>query len=170
MLLHEQAGDKQESFYFLWSHPMSAHISGILLVSRNPKQLADFYREIIGVPLASEQHGDSDAHFGCEIGDLHFAIHGHHEEGEGDKMGVGAVKLAFEIFNMDEFMKKLEAAKIKVLFQPRDQGFMKITAVNDPDGNVIELTEMSAGWYKHLEDRRSKGLDAISQWKIRTSK
>jgi hypothetical protein len=85
-------------------------------------------------------------------------------------MGVGGIKLAFEIFDMNELMKKLETAKIPVLFEPRDQGFMKITAVNDPDGNVVELTEMSAGWYKHLEDRQAKGLDAISQWKTKKSK
>lgn len=149
---------------------MSVHISGILLISKDPKRLADFYREIIGVPLKSEQHGDSDAHYGCEIGDLHFAIHGHHEEGEGNNIGTGAVKLAFEVFDMSEFIKKLETAKIRMLFQPRDKGFMKITAISDPDGNIVELTEMSVGWYKHLEDRQSKGLDAISQWKGRKSK
>lgn len=149
---------------------MSTHISGILLISKNPKRLADFYRDIIDVPLKAEQHGDSNAHFGCEIGDLHFAIHGHHEEGEGNDMGTGAVKLAFEVFDMENFMKKLESLSIKPLFPARDQGFMKITAVRDPDGNVVELTEMSEGWYKHLEDRRAKGLDSIQQWKSKRSK
>lgn len=144
---------------------MPSHISGILLVSKDPKRLAEFYRDVIDVPLKDEQHGDSDTHYGCEIGDLHFAIHGHHEEGEGHDMGTGAVKLAFEVFDMNAFLKKLDSRGIKPLYPPRDQGFMKITAIRDPDGNVVELTEMAERWYKYLEDRKSKGLDAIGQWK-----
>lgn len=149
---------------------MSTHITGILLISKDPKRLADFYRDVINVPLKTEQHSDSDAHFGCEIGDLHFAIHGHHEEGEGNEMGTGAVKLAFEVFDMNRFMSKLEVAGVKPLYPPRDQGFMKITAVHDPDGNVVELTEMSEGWYKHLQDRRARGLDSIQQCKSEKAK
>ena len=50
-------------------------VSAILLVSRHPERLAAFYRDIVGLPLEDEQHGETAAHYGCELGDLHFAIH-----------------------------------------------------------------------------------------------
>lgn len=45
---------------------------------------------------------------------------------------------------------------------------LRFTAI-DPDGNIVELTEMSERWYKYLEERRSKGLDALGQWKSKTA-
>jgi hypothetical protein len=30
---------------------------------------------VLGLPLAEEQHGDTEPHWGCELGDVHFAIH-----------------------------------------------------------------------------------------------
>lgn len=50
-------------------------LSAVLIVSENPARLAEFYREVVGVPLKDEAHGTSRAHYGCNLGDLHFAIH-----------------------------------------------------------------------------------------------
>ena len=37
-------------------------ISGILLVSRQPGRLVEFYRDVLGLPLSEEQHGDTEPH------------------------------------------------------------------------------------------------------------
>ena len=37
----------------------SRFISGVLLVSRQPERLMEFYRDVLGPPLAEEQHGDT---------------------------------------------------------------------------------------------------------------
>jgi catechol 2,3-dioxygenase-like lactoylglutathione lyase family enzyme len=50
-------------------------LSAVLLVSKEPKSLADFYRDVVGLPLEDEEHGETEKHYGCELGDLHFAIH-----------------------------------------------------------------------------------------------
>ena len=56
--------------------PEDVHfISGLILVSRQPERLVGFYRDVLGLPLHDERHGDSQPHWACELGDVHFAIH-----------------------------------------------------------------------------------------------
>jgi hypothetical protein len=45
-------------------------LSAVLLVSKDPQRLADFYRDVIGVPLQEERHGDSLPHWGCTLGEF----------------------------------------------------------------------------------------------------
>jgi len=144
-------------------------LSAVLLISKNHTELAKFYRDIIGIPLEEEQHGDTEAHYGCELGDLHFAIHPVENFGE-SKTGVGSVKLAFEVFDMAQHVKKLESHGVKLLYPPKEMGPMLITAIKDPDGNLIEFTQLADWWFEHLEDRRRNGHDMIKRWKERNQK
>ena len=139
-------------------------LSAILLVSRHPERLAAFYRDIVGLPLEDEKHGDTAPHYGCELGDLHFAIHPV-ENFEGGGYGTGSIKLAFTVFDMEAFVARVEKAGVKLAYKPKDTGFAKMTALSDPDGNYIEFTQLSDRWFKHLESRRQKGVDVISRWK-----
>lgn len=139
-------------------------LSAVLLVSKHPERLAAFYRDVVGLPLEEEKHGDSAAHFGCELGDLHFAIHPV-ENFEGGGYGTGSIKLAFTVFDMAAFVTRLQAAGVKLAYPPKDTGFSLMTALSDPDGNYIEFTQLSDRWYNHLEGRRRKGIDVIERWK-----
>ena len=49
-------------------------LSAVLLTSRDAARLAEFYRDVLGLPLAEERHGNVPQHWGCELGDVHFAI------------------------------------------------------------------------------------------------
>jgi predicted enzyme related to lactoylglutathione lyase len=144
-------------------------LSAVLLVSKNPKNLAAFYRDTIGLPLEDEEHGETHPHYGCELGDLHFAIHPT-TNFEGAGSGVGSVKLAFTVFDMDGFVKKVEAKGIKLEYPPKDTGFSLMTALRDPDGNYVEFTQLSDRWFKHLENRRQNGFDVVARWKSDPSK
>jgi predicted enzyme related to lactoylglutathione lyase len=139
-------------------------LSAILIVSKNPDRLANFYRDIVGLPLEDEQHGETHKHYGCELGDLHFAIHPT-ENFEGAATDVGAIKLAFTVFDMNAFVAKVERAGVKLAYPPKDTGFSLMTALNDPDGNYVEFTQLTDRWFKHLENRRTKGIDVIARWK-----
>lgn len=138
-------------------------LSAVLLVSKDPKRLADFYRDVVGLPLEDEEHGETEKHYGCELGDLHFAIHPL-ANFEGAGSGVGSVKLAFTVFDMAGFVKKIESKGIKLAYPPKDTGFALMTALSDPDGNYIEFTQLSDRWFKHLESRKQKGIDVVSRW------
>jgi predicted enzyme related to lactoylglutathione lyase len=141
-------------------------LSAVLLISKDPERLATFYREVVGLPLEDEQHGETEKHFGCELGDLHFAIHPV-SNFKGTSFGTGSVKLAFTVFNMNAFVERVRAKGVKFEYQPKDTGFAMMTALVDPDGNYIEFTQLSDHWFKHLEGRRKKGIDVISRWQAR---
>jgi hypothetical protein len=96
-------------------------LSAVLLVSKNPEKLATFYREAVGLPLEAEAHGETEPHYGCELGDLHFAIHPL-SNFEGAGSGVGSVKLAFTVFDMAAFVKKMESRGVPRENTPKDTG------------------------------------------------
>jgi catechol 2,3-dioxygenase-like lactoylglutathione lyase family enzyme len=123
-----------------------------------------FYRDILGIPLKDEEHGDTHSHYGCEVGDIHFAIH---PAGDDDKLCTGSVKIAFEVFDMEEHLKSLKKHDIQLLYPIQDMGFMKLAAISDPDGNTVEFTELSADWFQYLKDRRNEGHDMVSAWERR---
>lgn len=143
-------------------------LSAVLIVSKNPSQLAKFYKEVVGIPLEKEQHGETEDHYGCELGDLHFAIHPT-ENFEGSQFGVGSIKLAFTVFDIDALTKRLQSAQITLAYPIKDVGFAKMTAIHDPDGNYIEFTELSERWFKHLEKRKQQGFDVVKRWQLLNS-
>ena len=115
--------------------------SGILLVSENPKRLAEFYRDVLEIPLEDEHHEGTLPHWGCTLGESHFAIHPIEDFPDGTS-GVGAVKLAFTVFDVRALTSRLESKGVRLLYPPRDEGFFVSTALLDPDGNFVELTEL----------------------------
>jgi len=139
-------------------------LSAVLVVSENPERLAAFYRNVVGVPLKDEAHDTSLPHYGCNLGDTHFAIHPV-ETFPDKRHGVGAVKVAFSVFDINALVGRLESKGVKLLYPPHDTGFFISTAINDPDGNYIEFTQMCDDWFKSLEARRQSGEDVVSRWK-----
>ena len=139
-------------------------LSAVLVVSEDPKRLADFYRDVVGVPLEDERHGNALPHWGCTLGDIHFAIHPVATFPD-RRSGVGAVKLAFAVFDVDALARRLEARGITLLYPPRDTGFFRSTAILDPDGNFVEFTELCDAWFEQLESRRTQGLDVVTRWR-----
>ena len=139
-------------------------LSAVLVISKDAEKLAAFYRDVIGLPLEDEQHGDTDKHYGCELGDLHFAIHPA-SNFAGTEPGLGSVKLAFTVFDMTAFVERIQQAGVKLAYPPTDRGFAIMTALTDPDGNYVEFTQLSERWFKHIESRRLKGIDMIARWK-----
>jgi len=141
-------------------------LSAILLVSKNPDQLATFYRDIVGLPLEDEEHGETHKHYGCELGDLHFAIHPV-SNFEGSGTGTGAGNLAFTVFDMNAFVERVQSKGVKLEYPPKDTGFALMTALHDPDRNYIEFTQLSDRWFQHLQKRRQKGIDVVARWEAR---
>jgi catechol 2,3-dioxygenase-like lactoylglutathione lyase family enzyme len=134
--------------------------SAVLLVSKDPDRLAKFYRDVLGIALEDEQHGDLKKHYGCTMGDLHFAIHPV-ENFDDPSAGVGSVKLAFTVFDMKAFVNRLRDHGVQPLYPPKDAGFALMTAVRDPDGNLLEFTQLGDAWFRHLAQRRRDGHDVL---------
>jgi hypothetical protein len=81
------------------------------------------------------------------------------------RAGVGAVKLAFTVFDIQALVVRLEAAGIALLYPPRDTGFFWSTAIHDPDGNVIEFTQLCDEWFGMVAGKRAAGKDVLTAWK-----
>ena len=133
--------------------------SAILIYSENVERLGSFYRDILGIPLEEEKHGPEALHYSCELGELHFAIH---PAVAGKSAGVGAVVLAFEVFNLEAHMQQMREHNVNVISQTEDFGFMKKAVIADPDGNQVEFTEMSENWIDHLRTRRDEGHNMVA--------
>jgi catechol 2,3-dioxygenase-like lactoylglutathione lyase family enzyme len=145
--------------------PKVEFLCAVLLVSRNPERLVAFYRDVLGLPLEVEHHGNTLAHFGCEVGDVHFAIHPV-ENLPGSLPHVGAVRLAFEVFELDAMLERLSAHGVTLLRAPgADAESFRIAVLADPDGNVLELTGLPPSWLEHLEHRREQGHDPLERWR-----
>jgi predicted enzyme related to lactoylglutathione lyase len=140
-------------------------LSAVLLTSPDPARLAAFYRDVLGLPLREEQHDAGPAHWGGELGDVHFAIHP-----AGDTMpeagpGRGPVRLAFWVFDLESFVQRLASDHgVQCLYPLQEFGASSlVTAISDPDGNEIELTQMGRNWVDHLAEHRRQGADVISR-------
>ena len=141
------------------------YISGVIVVSRQPGRLAGFYRNVLGIPLKEERHGDTQPHWGCELGDVHFAIHPAEDYPDDPASGPGPVKLAFLVFDLPRVVTWLDKCGVTLCYPPASLGTQsQITAVRDPDGNLVELTQLGPGWLDHLNARRAEGHDLVARW------
>jgi catechol 2,3-dioxygenase-like lactoylglutathione lyase family enzyme len=47
-------------------------LSAVLITSRQADRLCEFYRDVLGLPLVEERHGNVPPHWGCELGGRAF--------------------------------------------------------------------------------------------------
>ena len=139
-------------------------LSGVLLVSQDPARLAAFYTDVLNVPLEVEEHEDTLPHWGATLGDIHFAIHPIEDFPDG-RSGVGAVKLAFTVFDLAALVNRLQQSGVRLVQEPKDTGFFVSAMLRDPDGNLIELTQLVDEWFESLEERRAEGHDVVQSWR-----
>jgi len=144
-------------------------LSAILIYSRNPERLAEFYRDVLGVPLEEEKHGTGPVHYGCELGDVHFAIHPS-EDGLEETAREQRFRLAFTVFSTAALLERLESRGISPIYPPKKTDFAVFTAVHDPDGNYVEFTELCDSWFEHLSYRKRGGVDVVTRWEGRQVK
>jgi len=69
------------------------------------------------------------------------------------------------VFDIEALTQRLQAKGISLLYPPKDAGFFWTTAIEDPDGNFIEFTQLCDEWFESLEGRRADGFDVIGRWR-----
>lgn len=117
-------------------------VGAILLFSDNPEMLVEFYRDKLGLKFEVEEHGGAIAHWGCMVGNVHFAIH--HSRVNRGKPGV-----AFSLTtpDLESELGKLKDRGVVPLHPPIDMGNgARRSTVHDPDGNVISLVHLADSW------------------------
>ena len=123
---------------------MVEHVAAVIVVSEQAEVVARFYRDTLGVPLEDEQHegGGEALHFACTLGDLHFAVHPTENWPYAEETGRGGIRIAFRIQDADA-----DAARFRGRGQdfegPVDEGWSKMLRLRDPDGNYVELVQLT---------------------------
>ena len=115
-------------------------VGAILLISPEPKALRDFYADTLGLPLVDEIHEGVPLHYGCELGDVHFAIHpARGWPGAATKDAQSPV-IAFNTSDAEVLADRVRKAGIEAS-GPHDHGFAQVVSFRDPDGNLVEALE-----------------------------
>jgi catechol 2,3-dioxygenase-like lactoylglutathione lyase family enzyme len=115
-------------------------VSAILLVSPNAKDLARFYRDALGLPLADEVHEGVPLHYACELGGVHFAIHPAEGWPGVATRNAQSPVIALRTSDVGSVAKRLAAAGLAAV-GPYDHGFAHVLAFRDPDGNHVEILQ-----------------------------
>jgi predicted enzyme related to lactoylglutathione lyase len=150
----------------LWPHEVylgmpGKFLSAFILKCEDPKPLADFYKQALGLPL--EQRG---AEFSCMLGATHFAIH-KGAATENLELGIthfaihkGAatenLELGIYIEDLEEFVSRLESRKIPIVDPIKQYPWARSARIKDPLGNIIYLMELPASSIIHIGQQLAK--------------
>lgn len=107
----------------------------VVLTSDQPDTTAQFYREVLQLPIAEERHRGTDRHWAGPVGNLHFAIHQRTGFWLPPTAGAGDTIVSFTAA-VEPFEARFAAHGIEVLARTRI-GPMSFLAVRDPDGRHV---------------------------------
>lgn len=112
-------------------------VGGIFVVSKDPKALAAWYRDVLGIPIKSWGgalfHYDAEGHPPVMVWNAFPEKEPYLEPSDRDFM------LNFAVDDLDAFLARLEAKGVKILKHEDDGKNGKFAWLLDPDATKIEL-------------------------------
>src|SRR5687767_1004089 len=98
-------------------------VTAILLVSPNAQGLSEFYKTTLALPLEDEMHDGMPLHYGCDLGDVRFAIHPASSEWPGvQTRDAQSPVITFSTSDLNAVVERLSYNGIEVT-GPTDHGF-----------------------------------------------
>lgn len=116
-------------------------ICGVILAAKDAEALSRFYAEAFGLSFEREEHGGLLEHFGVDIDRVHFGIHPV-ENLHKDAVGNASVSIAFNVDSLESVAARLRRLGARQLSDPHDEGFGRVAAYQDPEGNPFEVVEL----------------------------
>jgi catechol 2,3-dioxygenase-like lactoylglutathione lyase family enzyme len=118
-------------------------VCGVILITDDVERLRSFYEEdVLGLQLEREEHGNLPVHYGVDIGTTHLGIHSPQSLGRA-KLRPGGAVIALEVDSLDSWLERMAANGVQPVVPKHDEGFGAVAAIEDPDGNLIELVELN---------------------------
>jgi predicted enzyme related to lactoylglutathione lyase len=118
-------------------------IGGVFIRSDDPKGLAAWYREHLGmvVTTAGEPDPDGNWNWAQEAGDMVFAMFPRDSDYfPAEKQ----VMLNFRVEGIDALVGRLAGAGIEITRRETIEGNGRFARIHDPEGNALELWEPPA--------------------------
>lgn len=115
-------------------------IGGVFFRAREPKALAEWYRDHLGVAMVPENYDDPP--WQQLAGPTAFAPFPDDTSYFGDPAKHWMIN--FRVANLDAVVNQLRAAEIPVEIDPESYPNGRFARLHDPEGNPIELWEPAA--------------------------
>lgn len=122
-------------------------IESILLSSQNPKKLAMFYKDFVGLKLTleAEMGDDNDEFFGFEMSKGTSLYILPHSKVKGKSQQPERYLINFEVDAIEKEVKRLVKAGVKLVKDVYHvEGYGKIATFEDPDGNYFQFVQVRA--------------------------
>ncbi|GAB3711109.1 hypothetical protein GCM10027592_48360 [Spirosoma flavus] len=108
-------------------------LTGVIMSSPEPERLATFYREVLGIPLALNRHGNTPEHWECDYKGIHYAV----LKQRGNTQANVNTVLSFEVDDIDRFVSTHSITLIHPIVDLGEGAF--IASFKDPDGNILRF-------------------------------
>jgi lactoylglutathione lyase len=105
-----------------------------MLVSKDPARSREFYRDVLGLKLATDTAPhwvDFDLGYGVMLGI--------HPEDDGLSVKPGSLSNGFAVDDVDGFIAGVKSHGVPVVQQPQDEPFGRHALILDPDGYVVQV-------------------------------
>jgi glyoxylase I family protein len=110
-------------------------IGGVFFRARNPKALAEWYRDNLGIAVVPENYDDPG--WRQQGGPTAWAPFPEDTGYFGDSSRQWMIN--FRVANLDAMIAQLQAAGIAVTLDPEPYPIGRFARIHDPEGNPIEL-------------------------------
>ena len=122
-------------------------IEGILLSSENPKALAEFYQDKVGIKIKEEyEMGEGESTFEMEVGEGNSLYINSHSEVKGKNNQPQRYIINFEVANIDEAIKEVSGKSVKIIAEKYHiEGYGYIATFEDLNGNYFQLVQVRSG-------------------------
>ena len=116
-------------------------VDAIVIHAADLEATVAFY-QAIGLPLASESHGEGPEHYACELGGAHFAVYPAKTGGRAPgRRDAGGTLLGLRVADLEGSVDALRKVEARVIVEAESVPWGRRALVEDPDGRVIELNQ-----------------------------
>jgi predicted enzyme related to lactoylglutathione lyase len=120
-------------------------LSGATIWSEDLNNLIPFYRDLLGLTIAYEvpgfvgfgQRAEGGGYLGAYLG------LGTHGEVKGKPADPYRHMVGLETDDVDADFERLTAAGVESIQPPTDSGGLRIATLKDPDGNIVQLLQLT---------------------------
>lgn len=115
-------------------------LSSVCLWSEDPKELAKFYQDTLGLPFDKELDFSNDRGIQFKIGDVYFFV-GFHDKVFGKAKDPYRVMVGFRVDSVKQTYDELSAKGVEFIQPPAvsPDGTFMISTAYDPEGNIIQF-------------------------------